>query len=144
MRPESRAVARVIEMHRFKPARLDVERLVRVTSHRSGEPYWSVCKNNRFDCPSTGTSYGVNYSAPALSTAFAESVLHDSRHFDHRSARWVVSDALVLSKRWVVNLQFGIYSRRVMRHASHSSTAHLRERTEAFIAQRNISAKPFE
>jgi hypothetical protein len=31
-------------------------------------------------------------------------------------------------------LLFAIYSRRVLRHASHTSIAHLRQRTEAFIA----------
>jgi hypothetical protein len=30
-----------------------------------------------------------------------------------------------------------IYSRRVLRHASHSSIEHLRQRTEAFMGQRN-------
>jgi hypothetical protein len=41
-------------------------------------------------------------------------------------------------------LLFGIYARRVLRHASHTSTAHLRQRTEAFIAQRNERARPFK
>jgi transposase len=51
-----------------------------------------------------------------------------------------------LHASWVnqIELLFGIYSRRVLRHASHTSTAHLRQRTEAFIAQRNISPKPFK
>jgi transposase len=46
---------------------------------------------------------------------------------------------------WVnqVELLFGIYSRRVLRHASHTSTVHLRQRTEAFIDQRNAAPKPF-
>jgi len=51
-----------------------------------------------------------------------------------------------LHASWVnqIELLFGIYSRRVLRHASHTSTAHLRERTEAFIAQRNSTPKPFK
>ena len=51
-----------------------------------------------------------------------------------------------LHASWVnqIELLFGIYSRRVLRHASHTSTAHLRQRTEAFIAQRNGSPKPFK
>jgi transposase len=46
---------------------------------------------------------------------------------------------------WVnqVELLFGIYSRRVLRHASHTSTVHLRERTEAFISQRNQAPRAF-
>ena len=51
-----------------------------------------------------------------------------------------------LHASWVnqIELLFGIYSRRVLRHASHTSTAHLRQRTEAFIAQRNVLPKPFK
>lgn len=51
-----------------------------------------------------------------------------------------------LHASWVnqIELLFGIYSRHVLRHASHTSTAHLRRRTEAFIAQRNVSPKPFK
>jgi transposase len=46
---------------------------------------------------------------------------------------------------WVnqVELLFGIYSRRVLRHASHTSTVHLRERTETFLEQRNDAPRPF-
>lgn len=51
-----------------------------------------------------------------------------------------------LHASWVnrIELLFGIYSRRVLRHASHTSSAHLRQRIEAFIAQRNVSPKPFK
>ena len=31
-----------------------------------------------------------------------------------------------------------------LRHASHTSTAHLRERTEQFIRERNQTARPFK
>ena len=50
-----------------------------------------------------------------------------------------------LHASWVnqIELLFGIYTRRVLRHASHRSVAHLRQRTEEFIAQRNLSPKPF-
>jgi hypothetical protein len=37
-----------------------------------------------------------------------------------------------------------LYTRRVLRHASHTSTAHLRERTEQFIRERNQAARPFK
>ena len=62
---------------------------------------------------------------------------HDSRfvfHFTPLHASWVNQ----------IELLFGIYSRRVLRHASHSSIAQLRERTDAFMAQRNQAPKPFK
>lgn len=51
-----------------------------------------------------------------------------------------------LHASWVnqIELWFGIYSRRVLRHASHTSKEHLRERTERFIEQRNATARPFK
>jgi hypothetical protein len=51
-----------------------------------------------------------------------------------------------LHASWVnqIELLFGIYARRVLRYASHSSIAQLRERTEAFMAQRNQAPKPFK
>lgn len=61
---------------------------------------------------------------------------HDGRfvfHFTPLHASWVNQ----------IELLFGIYARRVLRHASHHSVAHLRQRTEEFIAQRNLSPKPF-
>jgi transposase len=47
---------------------------------------------------------------------------------------------------WVnqIELVFGIYSRRVLRHASHKSIKHLQERTKTFIEERNQHAKPFK
>jgi transposase len=62
---------------------------------------------------------------------------HDGRfifHFTPLHASWVNQ----------IELLFGIYARRVLRHASHTSTAHLRQRTEAFLVQRNASARPFK
>ena len=35
-------------------------------------------------------------------------------------------------------------ARRVLRHASHVSTEHLRERTQAFLARRNAAPRPFK
>jgi transposase len=51
-----------------------------------------------------------------------------------------------LHASWVnqIELLFGIYSRRVLRQASHSSIEHLRQRTEAFVAHRNQAPKPFK
>ena len=37
-----------------------------------------------------------------------------------------------------------VYSRRVLRHASHSSIEQLRERTDDFMMQRNQASKPFK
>jgi transposase len=62
---------------------------------------------------------------------------HDQRfvfHFTPLHASWVNQ----------IELLFGIYSRRVLRQASHTSIGHLRQRTEAFIAQRNRAPKPFK
>ena len=63
-------------------------------------------------------------------------VRHDERfvfHFTPLHASWVNQ----------IELLFGIYARRVLRHASHRSVAHLRQRTQEFIAQRNVSPKAF-
>ncbi|QIE22012.1 IS630 family transposase [Caballeronia sp. SBC2] len=51
-----------------------------------------------------------------------------------------------LHASWVnqIELWFALYTRRVLRHASHTSTAHLRERTEQFIRERNQAARPFK
>lgn len=62
---------------------------------------------------------------------------HDQRfvfHFTPLHASWVNQ----------IELLFGIYTRRVLRRASHTSIEHLRQRTEAFVAQRNQAPKPFK
>lgn len=62
---------------------------------------------------------------------------HDQRfvfHFTPLHASWVNQ----------IELLFGIYSRRVLRHSSHPSIEHLRQRTDAFMAQRNQAPKPFK
>ena len=78
-----------------------------------------------------------------LNTHRAQAVWDDfnARH-DHR----FVFHFTPLHASWVnqIELLFGIYSRRVLRHASHSSIAQLRERTDAFMAQRNQAPKPFK
>ena len=78
-----------------------------------------------------------------LNTHRAQAVWDDfnARH-DHR----FVFHFTPLHASWVnqIELLFGIYARRVLRHASHSSIAQLRERTEAFMAQRNQTPKPFK
>jgi transposase len=51
-----------------------------------------------------------------------------------------------LHASWVnqIELLFAIYTRRVLRHASHYSISHLRQRTEDFIVQRNRAPQPFK
>lgn len=75
------------------------------------------------------------HRAQAVWEAF--NVRHAGRfafHFTPLHASWVNQ----------IELLFGIYARRVLRHASHTSTDHLRQRTEAFFAQRNVSPTPFK
>lgn len=66
--------------------------------------------------------------------------------FNARHGRRFVMHFTPLHASWVnqIELLFGIYSRRVLRHASHTSTAHLRQRTETFIIQRNAAPRPFK
>ncbi|SDR62278.1 IS630 family transposase [Paraburkholderia tuberum] len=62
---------------------------------------------------------------------------HDERfhfHFTPLHASWVNQ----------IELWFAHYTRRVLRHASHTSTAHLRERTEQFVRAHNQTARPFK
>jgi transposase len=78
-----------------------------------------------------------------LNTHRAQSVWDDfnARH-DHR----FVFHFTPIHASWVnqIELLFGIFSRRVLRHASHSSIEQLRRRTEAFMAQRNQAPRPFK
>jgi transposase len=66
--------------------------------------------------------------------------------FNARHDRRFVFHFTPLHASWVnqIELLFGIYSRRVLRHASHTSVNHLRQRTEAFIAQRNAAPRSFK
>jgi transposase len=78
-----------------------------------------------------------------LNTHRAQAVWHD---FNARHDRRFVFHFTPLHASWVnqIELLFGIYSRRVLRHARHVSIEQLRRRTEAFIAQRNRAPKPFK
>jgi len=78
-----------------------------------------------------------------LNTHRAQSVWDD---FNARHDNRFVFHFTPLHASWVnqIELLFGIYARRVLRHASHSSIAQLRERTEAFMVQRNRAPKPFK
>jgi len=78
-----------------------------------------------------------------LNTHRAQAVWND---FNARHQQRFVFHFTPLHASWVnqIELLFGIYSRRVLRNASHSSIEHLRQRTEAFMAQRNQAPKPFK
>jgi transposase len=78
-----------------------------------------------------------------LNTHRAQAVWDD---FNARHHQRFVFHFTPLHASWVnqIELLFGIYSRRVLRHASHSSIEHLRQRTEAFMARRNQAPKPFK
>jgi transposase len=75
------------------------------------------------------------HRAQAVWHAF--NVRHGKRfhfHFTPLHASWVNQ----------IELWFARYTRRVLRHASHTSTEHLRERTEQFIREHNQVARPFK
>lgn len=77
-----------------------------------------------------------------LNTHRAWSVWQD---FNARHGGRFVFHYTPLHASWVnqIELLFGIYSRRVLRRASHCSVQQLRERTQAFLAQRNVDPHPF-
>lgn len=77
-----------------------------------------------------------------LNTHRAQSVWQE---FNARHGGRFVFHYTPLHASWVnqIELLFGIYSRRVLRRASHTSVQHLRERTEDFMAQRNVDPRPF-
>jgi len=68
------------------------------------------------------------------------------KNFNARHGGRFVFHFTPLHASWVnqIELLFAVYARRVLRHASHTSIAHLRQRTQDFIAQRNRSPKPFK
>jgi transposase len=75
------------------------------------------------------------HRAQAIWQAF--NTRHGSRfhfHFTPLHASWVNQ----------IELWFARYTRRVLRHASHTSTAHLRERTGQFVREHNQAARPFK
>jgi transposase len=78
-----------------------------------------------------------------LNTHRAQAVWDD---FNARCGRRFVFHFTPIHASWVnqIELMFGIYARRVLRHASHSSIEELRQRTDAFMAQRNQAPKPFK
>lgn len=55
------------------------EALVRVSGHRTGEPYFGTHQGNRFDDPEPDPAkrYGTSYFGENFSVALAETLLHD-------------------------------------------------------------------
>lgn len=78
-----------------------------------------------------------------LNTHRAQAIWED---FNIRHGHRFVFHFTPLHASWVnqIELLFGIYARRVLRHACHSSIQHLRDRTEAFMDKRNQAPKPFK
>ena len=77
-----------------------------------------------------------------LNTHRAQSVWDD---FNARHHHRFVFHFTPIHASWVnqIVLLFGIYARRVLRHASHSSIEQLRLSNDAFMAQRNQAHQPF-
>lgn len=78
-----------------------------------------------------------------LNTHRAQSVWEE---FNARHNHRFVFHFTPIHASWVnqIELLFGIYARRVLRHSSHSSIEQLRQRTDAFMAQRDQAPQPFK
>lgn len=64
----------------FRKVYLYPDRLVRISTYHTGEPYFGFSGKNRFDAPGAarGTpEFGVCYLGTDLEVAIAESILHD-------------------------------------------------------------------
>jgi hypothetical protein len=66
----------------FRPVRIEVASLVRLSRHPATEPYWSAGVH-RFDDPEPDRAgaFGTCYAANSIEVAFAESVIHESGRF---------------------------------------------------------------
>lgn len=65
---------------RFRKTYLYPDRLVRVSTYHTGEPYFGTSGRNRFDAPggvAGAAEFGVCYFGTDLELAMAESILHD-------------------------------------------------------------------
>lgn len=109
-------------------------------------------------CGDTRTLADLQAFMAQVASAYPEQTVHviwDNLN-THRSATWADFNArhggrfrfhfTPLHASWVnqIELLFGIYSRRVLRNASHRSKAQLKTRTEAFFRQRNEAPRPFK
>ncbi|WP_053063929.1 RES family NAD+ phosphorylase [Caballeronia mineralivorans] len=59
----------------LKVINVETKRLIRISSHQTGEPYFGRAANHRFDDPEQ--IYGTCYMGLTLGAAVAESILHD-------------------------------------------------------------------
>lgn len=65
---------------RFRKTYLYPDRLVRISTYYTEEPYFGISGRNRFDAPSAAAGaaeYGVCYLGTDLELTMAESILHD-------------------------------------------------------------------
>ena len=75
-----RAPPAALATEKFPKKYLSPERLVRVSSYTTGEPFFGMSGNNRFDAPGAAVGlpeYGACYFGIDLEVAIAESILHD-------------------------------------------------------------------
>lgn len=77
------------------------EALVRVSGHRTGEPYFGTHQGNRFDDPEPDPAkrYGTSYFGENFSVALAETLLHDCV-----PEKMVISSSSLLSSPAVTTL----------------------------------------
>lgn len=109
-------------------------------------------------CGATRTQDDLLAFMERVAAANSDKVIHviwDNLN-THRSAKWLAFNEAhggrfkfhftPIHASWVnqVELLFGVYSRRCLRNASHISIEHLRDRTLAYFAERNKTAKPFK
>jgi hypothetical protein len=95
---------------RFGKVYLYPDRLVRISTYHTGEPYFGMSGKNRFDAPGIATGapgFGVCYLGTDLEVAMAESILHDEipvngtfqltrQHIDNHYALYFGGSALHL------------------------------------------------
>lgn len=94
----------------FRHVEFASDRLVRISAFHTGEPYFGISGNNRFDAPGAASGnpqFAVCYFGTSLQLAMAESILHDEMpvegafhltrsQIDDRYALYFSGDALRL------------------------------------------------
>src|SRR5438105_3641925 len=65
--------------HKLSLVKVDPNRLIRISIHNTGEPYFNKSGKNRFDDPNPDPAarYGTCYFGFKLTVAIAETLLHD-------------------------------------------------------------------
>ena len=72
--------------HALKPVRVEVNRVFRLSTSPTTEPWFARAGSSRFDDPQGlhGTArFGMLYAADSVETAFGESVIHENTLFRH-------------------------------------------------------------